>query len=496
LYSVSITGSTWGSQQSPIAVEPGTSNNPFTLYLTNFGVISVLNLSITLNLAYPFSSSSSPNEISNNISQLPPTVTLPSTFYLNIASNSAVGVYPINVTMKYYQGNSNQTVYVPVTTFANLTVQNVFWGSATSPISVSPGTDYAPLVLSVKNAGDNDAYNASVMIHVSKPFQYYATNFQTEETTQLGVIPAGSVVPALFTLSVDSNISTGEYPLNVTLNYNNGIVVDQTIYVPVTESPNIVVQSYTIQEGNVFPGDDNVGLSIYLVNSGNSTADNVLAELSIPSPLSPSYPGSNQMTIGEMPPLGPVSVNFFFNVPSSMSSPKDFEFPLNITYGSHKFIYYIPLKISSISNFTESVNNMPLLEQGSSSAQISLSITNIGNTTAKFVEAQLLLPNELSGTTFTYLGDLDSQTSNIASFAIDVSSSSTPSNYLTTLKITWLQDNAPGKQFSQEIPIVLQVHQSLYSEMVNSLSGINLLYIVVIAVVVIVLIIIVLRRRK
>jgi hypothetical protein len=423
-------------------------------------------------------------------------VTLPSTFYLNIASNSSVGVYPINVTLKYYQGNSNQTVYVPVTTFANLTVQNVFWGSPSSPISVSPGTDYAPLVLNVKNAGDNDAYNASVTIHISKPFQYYATNFQTAETTQLGVIPAGSIVPALFTLSVDSNISTGEYPLNVTLNYNDGIVIDQTIYVSVIESPNIVVQSYAVQQGNVFLGDDDVSLSVYLVNSGNSTADNVLAELSVPSPLSPSYYGSNQMTIGEMPPLGPVLVNFFFNVPSSMSSPKDFEFPLNIIYGSHKFTYYIPLKISSISNFTESANNMPLLEQGSSNAQISLSITNLGNTTAEFAEAQLLLPNELSGTTFTYLGDLDSHTSNIATFTLDISSSVTSGNYLSTLKITWLQDNAPGKQFSQEIPIVLQVHQNLYSELINNLSGITLLYIVVLAVIVIVLIIIVLRRRK
>jgi hypothetical protein len=132
-YYVSITGSTWGSQQSPTVVEPGTLNNLYTIYLPNFDQTPAQNITATLNVSYPFSSSTKSKNVSNNMSMLPSTAVLASMFYLNIASNSSIGVYTLPVNVKYWQSGSNYTfdatVSLPITTLASLTVQGVYWES-------------------------------------------------------------------------------------------------------------------------------------------------------------------------------------------------------------------------------------------------------------------------------------------------------------------------------------------------------------------------------
>jgi len=495
-HSVSVTGSFWGSQQSPMAVEPGTINNPFTVYLSNFGLIPAKDITISLNLSYPFSSFEDPENISNSMRELPPAATLPTTFYLNVAPNSSVGVYILQVQVEFSLSDVSYSfdaeVQLPVTTLANLTVQNAFWGSTLSPTLVGPGTGYASLVLNVKNVGNNNAYNASITVHLSGPFYHDAAGFETDETVQLGVVPAGSVMPAMFTVSVESDISIGEYPMSVTLNYNNGIFRNQIVDVPVLGSPNIVEQSYAIVQGNAYPGDDNVALSIYLVNSGNLTANNVGVQLFVPSPLSPSYLGSDRTTLGVMPPGQPMLVKFLFNIPDSISSPLNLEFVLRISYGGRESTYYIPVTISGMSSFTESTNDSLAFEQGSSDVSISLAITNEGNVTAQFVDAQLLLPNGLSGTTFTFLGNIGPGNSNLAVFALDVSSSAPPGGYHSILRITWLQDGAPGRQFSQDIPLAFQVKQSLLDLVMSS----PLTYIAVVCAAAIVVAFVMSRRGK
>jgi len=495
-HSVSVTGSFWGSQQSPMVVEPGTINNPFTLYLSNSGLNPAKDITITLGLSYPFSSFEGSGNISNSVRELPPAATLPTTFYLNIAPNSSISVYVLPVKVEFSLLDTGYSfdaeVQLPVTTLANLTVQNAFWGSPSSPILVGPGTGYASLVLNVKNVGNNNAYNASVTVHLSEPFYHGADGSETDETAQLGMIPAGSIVPAVFTVSIDSGISIGEYPMKVTLNYNNGIVHNQTVDVPVLGSPNIVEQSYAIVQGNAYPGDDNVALSIYLMNSGNLTANNVEVELSVPYPIFPSSSGSNRTTLGVMPPGQPVLVKFLFNIPDSVSSPLNLEFTLRISYNGRKSTYEIPVTISGMSSFTESTNDSLAFEQGSSDVSISLEITNEGNVTAQFVDAQLLLPNGLSGTTFTFLGNIGPGSSNLAVFALDVSSSAPPGGYHGVLRITWLQDGAPGRQFSQDIPLAFQVKRSLLDLVMSS----PLTYIAVVCVAAIVIAFVMSRRGK
>jgi hypothetical protein len=258
-------------------------------------------------------------------------------------------------------------------------------------------------------------------------------------------------------------------------------------------SPNIVVQNYMVQQVNMFPGDNNVALNVYIVNSGNSTANDVSVKLEFPSSFSPSYPGSNEATMGEIPIGEPVLVTFFFDVSDATSSPSSYKFWISLAYKEQQKVYPIQVMVSGKADFKDPSENIPSLQQGSSNVNLVLSLTNIGNTTAKSTQAQLLLPNQFTGTTFSFLGDVSSKVSNIAAFSLDISSNIAPGTYYATLRVTWLQDNAPSRQFTQDIPLALKVNQSLLGDLKQNIT---LIIIIVVVVITGLIIAVFYRRRK
>jgi hypothetical protein len=499
---VYVAGSTWGSQSSPISVEPGSTNAPFSVYIANPNTASITNVFVTLNLSYPFSSpirgvtEDGVTRVTANTSFISPTGSQPVIFYLNIAANSSDGVYVVPATVNYTLSGVNYTftasLQMPVTTYADLRAQNAYWGSPAAPSLASSGLRNGNLVLNVQNLGDNTAFNSSITIYPSTPFYYSSPS----ETAYLGVVPAGSVVPAQFTLSIDANTTTGLYPLNVSIRYNNGMVSSQIVSVPVSGAADVIVQGYGVGQPGMFPGNQNVPISIDLMNSGNITANNVRVSLGAQSPIEAAYPGSTSIEIGSMPPGEPIPTTFYVDVSSAASSPLSFKVPVYVYYGGENYTYMIPLEVNSQANFSATYYNNAYLSQGASNTKLALLIQNLGNTTAKSAQAELLLPNELSGTTVDYLGDMQNAASNIATFSIAVSSSAPPGTYYGTLVVTWFQSNAPGSQFTQEIPISFQVHQGIYTIFISWIYDFGWIVIALVAILVAVIIILVLRRRR
>ena len=495
---LTVQSSVWGSPTTPIAVTPGTRNAPLILIVKNVGDNTAYNSSVTLQLAAPFryeAVSFNGNETAQ-LGVIPAGGVAYAQFTVSIDSGVATGLYPLTATLIYNSILTNQRVYVPVTGLADPTVQSVIWGSINSPVLIAPGTSSATLFLNVKNAGDSPATNVTATIKLSRPFSYVAGGPKSVESTQLGVIPAGSISPAQFTVNVDSGISTGLYPLNVDITYNNGASVSQVVYIPVLGYPKVVLQSYGFQAGNIFPGDNYVTLSVGLINSGNATARDVSTELKLPPQLMASYPGSISMTLGQLAPSRlPAAVKFTLNVPKSTPTPLDLNLTLSVSYNGIAKTYSIPVTVSGSASFTESPTTGPSMQQGATDVKMSLVIANDGNSTAKSAQAQLLLPNEISGNTFTYLGDMASNASNIATYSLDVDSYAAPGTYYGTVQVTWLQDNAPGRQFTQNVPISFTVTRSLTNQIESDLMA-PIAIVVIIVVAVLVVIRIVLTRRK
>jgi len=498
--SLVVSGSTWGSQGSPMATEPGSTYVPYTVYLTNAGQYPAENASIGLYPAYPINFSPGAAR-TINFTYIPPGATVPAVFYLNVASGASDGVYNISAFVNYtvvsYAGSTvyNYTQYLqaPVTLYAKPVAYASYWGSQSSPVAAYPGMQHSSLTVVVGNSGTGPAYNATVSISASGPIELVTDNLS------VGTIPPGSQVPVSFVAGVSPSAATGEYPVNVTIHYNDGLSTSSIVYVPVSLAPAVSIQGYGLTQGKAFPGDDDVALQIYLVNTGNTTAQDVAASVSLPGPLEPAYPGSTQEVVGMLPPGQPVPLTFRFDVPEGASSPEDLYVPLNVTYEGGSAYFLIPVRVSPLANFTAEPYSVPSLPQGASNVKVSYTIANAGNATAKFVSAQLVLPNGLSGNAFTYVGDLSPGANGLATFSLDVSSGAPVGNYSAILELTWTQSNAPGRQFTQEIPVTFHVAEGpvqLIESWFASSAGITAIAVVIVVVVAALAIALVRARRS
>ncbi|HEU16472.1 MAG TPA: hypothetical protein ENO38_02240 [Nitrososphaeria archaeon] len=498
-----LSGSTWGSQSSPMAVEPGSTYVPYTVYLSNAGQYPVENASIELYPTYPLNfSPGAASEV--NFTLIPPGATVPAVFYMNVAPGASDGIYNISSFVNYTVVVGNSTIHstevynftqrlqVPVTLYARPVAYLAYWGSQSSPTAY-PGMQHGVLTVVVGNSGTGPAYNASILISVKYPIRLVTDN------VSVGTIPPGAQIPVSFIAGVSLNATTGDYPVNVTIHYNDGLTASAVVYAPVSLAPSISVQGYGIAQGNVFPGDNDVVLQVYLVNVGNTTAQDASAVVSLPAPLEPAYPGSTQEVVGMLPPGQPVPLSFRFDVPSSASSPEDLYVPLNVSYEGGSVSFLIPIHISSLANFSSEPYSMSALSQGASNVKISYMITNDGNASAKLVSAQLVLPSGLSGNTFTYVGDLSPGQSSLATFSLDVSSGTPVGDYAAILELTWIQSNAPGRQFTQEIPVEFHVSEGyvqLLESWFTSASGIEMLVLVVVVIAAVVLAVSLARTRR
>ncbi len=487
---LSITGVSFGPSSSPIEVEPGSFNVPLFIYVTNAGQLPATNVSVKAESTNVFYVISEPQ----NASFIPPGGTVPFISYINVSYKAVSGIYALPVTVSYIEAGSqkNFTYYaqLPISTFSSMQVYSLYWGSGTT--LAYPGASGLPLTLVVRNAGTNTAYNATVSLNLKYPF-YAASGSKLQEF--VGTVPPGVSVPLEFYLNVNSSAVTGYYPLNVTLQWNNGIETVQQVYVPVLGAPDVTVQGFGLNPTQIFPGTQDAELMISVVNSGNVTASNVNVNVSVSRPMSLASPSST--TIGLLPPGTPVQLTYLVSINSSASSPSYAEVSLKISYNGKSYISDLSVPISSRAQLSVSPESVSLT-QGASDVTITYNITNYGNSTAKDVQAELLLPNMLSGNTYDYLGDIPPGGSATAVFSLEVGSGAPTGTFRGTMVTTWLQDNAPGQLFSERMPVNFIIKESYINQILAYVSTPPVFYGIVIAIVLVIVAIIVaaMARRR
>jgi len=493
---LNISGVSFGPSSSPIEVEAGSYNVPLFVYLTDVAQYPAYNVSVSALSTSTFYVVKEPQ----NISIVPPESTVPSILYVNISDKAISGVYSLPISVKYLASNGASSYVVknftyiaelPVSTFSNLQVYSAYWGSGN--LLAYPGAVDLPLTLVVRNAGSNIAYNATVSFKVNSPFT--STSGNSVVTQFIGPLPAGSSAPLEIYLNINRNASLGYYPLNVTLDWNSGISSVQTVYVPVLGSPSIKVQGYSLNPPQIFPGTQDAELYISIVNSGNVSVSSVNVNVSTTSPL--RLISSPATTVGIMPPGTPVQLTYLVSVGDQASSPSTAAVNVYITYNGKSSKTSIAIPVSPKASLNVSPYSVTL-SQGASDVNIYYTLKNNGNVTAKNVQAQLILPNTISGNTYDYVGDIPPGSSVTATFSLDVGSSAPTGTYSATMETTWQQSNAPGQELSSRIPIAYNIQQSFVNELFDyiiSPPAIYGLFIVVIVIVAVVTALVVSRRR-
>lgn len=343
------------------------------------------------------------------------------------------------------------------------------WGSETSPLIASPGSSNLPLeVIIVNEGGPSIQTNATLML--SPPFSYTYYDSATgkwessnSETDLLGYVGSGDQATTIFYTSIGDGASDGVYllPLSIEASGFNETV---NVSVAIQGFASVKVAGIGFNPPDFFPGQQDVELEAYLINVGTSPAKNATAALDLPEGFSPSWGNSTVHDLGALPVGTEVPVDFYFNV-GSVPSPMNYTAYLRVNYVGGSI--NVPLSFMASGKATlELVSTSGTnLTQGASGQKLYATIKNGGNYTAEDITFDLLIPNEFSGVTTDYLGELKPGQTAVVRFELDTTSGAKPMSYNLSLQETWYQNNTE-LPFTAYSPLQVKVKESF----INSLE--------------------------
>jgi len=376
----------------------------------------------------------------------------------------------------------------------DLTITNVLWGATvTAPVTAHPGDRDVPLLIAVTNAGDAAAWNVNGTLVLSYPFSYtYTSNgkifYASRVNASAGVLFPGYSFTFRYLLSIDSGAKDGVYRLILLLSYKTyadiTVTTSRSVDVPVW-SGEIRVQRFISLPLKIYPGDTQVNLKIWVVNSGTATAKDVNLLLLLTSNFKSSSSGSDAVFLGTMLPGQVSEADFYIDIDESAPSGAH-ELLLAVSSGldSNATMSSVPLYVSEKAKF-EVVGVEPReVFAGDYGAVVRVTMRNISNVTGESVRVQLKTGNFFSGTTTDYLGAIGAGENKTATFMLDIDSRANSGRCYMDLRVDWTQDD---KSFDQTSSIGLQVSQ----------RPLSIIYGAVIATVVVVLVgVFSLRKRR
>ncbi|WP_221289205.1 COG1361 S-layer family protein [Stygiolobus caldivivus] len=496
--------SVWGSVSSPLLVAPGENNAPLTIVLVNSGNVIAGNVSLVLKDHYPIKFMQ--NYVKVGYLPIGQPVSIP--VYASVYSNASDGVYNIPIIVKYFNNvTETDNLTVAINGYVNFSVSSI-WGTLQSPITVSAGEVQVPLTFVIRNLGDVNALNFSIIIPNEYPIVV------SQRSVYVGIIPAGEENYATTTVNVYPNASAGIYYIPVILKYFSNVSMKE--YVPIEIYPvNLTVNVITIPP-QVFPGYYDVRVEAILLNYGSGIAENVSVGILTPAGLQVVSP--NEVDLGAIPTGHPINTTFLINVPNS-TSPGYYYVNFTIKYDGGKLIKAYKLQVYPKADLQIVNVYYPSINPGSSKVPITITIKNVGNITAQNIKAILgssdvIYPhvsssNPLMGLTASeeYLGDLKPGQEVNITYVVDVSSGAQVGNYSMALTLVWNQTGSLFP-FVQNDRFTVQVTPTSLDQLVNegitfqvgtSKYTVGWLYVIIVVIVIILIVVIAVRlatRRK
>jgi len=377
----------------------------------------------------------------------------------------------------------------------DVVVTSVYWG--TNPlggVSVHPGDTNIPLSIVLSNAGDAAAREVNAKLVLAPPFSYvyYENGNQlSDETIDQS---AGDMLPGFpftlrFALAVASDATAGVHRLTLILDYKTArelLPVQKTLGVDVPVwTGDVRVQHVLTLPSNVYPGNNQVVVKAWLVNSGTGATADLQVRLVLEDSFKPSSGGSDIFFLGTMQPGQVSEADFYIDISKSAQFGT---YNLRLVTDSDGAngqvdIGQIPIYLSEKVKFELVQVEPQALHAGDSGASIRITIKNVGSTTADSVRAQLRVGNYFSGTLTDFLGTMGPGESKTAYLTVDVDANAKPQIYRMDLRIDWTQSS---NSLDDTLPVELQV----------SAAELPLPLIAVAAVLLALVIAVVVRRRR
>jgi hypothetical protein len=378
----------------------------------------------------------------------------------------------------------------------NVVVTSVYWG--TNPlggISVHPGDTNIPLSIVMSNAGDAAARDVSAKLVLASPFSY-AYNVNGSQVTadtvdqSAGDIQAGFSFTLQFALTVASDATAGIHRLTLIINYKTArelLPVEKTLSVNVPVwTGDVRVQNVVTVPAKVYPGDNQVAVKAWLVNSGTGSTADLQVRLLLQDPFQASSGGSDTFFLGTMQPGQVSEADFYVDISKSAQfGSYNLKLVTDSTGSSGQVeIGQIPIYLSEKVIFEVVQLEPKVVHAGDSGVSIKVTIKNTGTVVADSVRAQLMVGNYFSGTLTDFLGTMQPGESKTAYLTVDVDAKATPQVYKMDLRLDWTQSDS---SLDNTLPVELQV---VSAELPLPLVAVAVVLLVLVAAVV------VRRRRK
>ena len=378
----------------------------------------------------------------------------------------------------------------------NVVVTSVYWG--TNPlggISVHPGDTNIPLSIVLSNAGDAAARDVSAKLVLASPFSY-AYNVNGSQVTadtidqSAGDIQTGFSFTLQFALTVASDATAGIHRLTLIINYKTArelLPVERTLSVNVPVwTGDVRVQNVVTVPAKVYPGDNQVAVKAWLVNSGTGSTADLQVRLLLQDPFQASSGGSDTFFLGTMQPGQVSEADFYVDISKSAQfGSYNLKLVTDSTGSSGQVeIGQIPIYLSEKVIFEVVQVEPKVVHAGDSGVSIKVTIKNTGTVAADSVRAQLMVGNYFSGTLTDFLGTMHPGESKTAYLTVDVDSKATSQTYKMDLRLDWTQSD---NSLDNTLPVELQV---ISAELPLPLIAVAVILLVLVVAVV------VRRRRK
>ena len=348
----------------------------------------------------------------------------------------------------------------------NVVVTSVYWG--TNPlggISVHPGDTNIPLSIVLSNAGDAAARDVSAKLVLASPFSYaYNVNgSQVNAGTvdqSAGDIQAGFSFTLQYALTVASDAIAGIHRLTLIVNYKTArelLPVEKTLSVNVPVwTGDIRVQNVVTVPAKVYPGDNQIVVKAWLVNSGTGSTADFQVRLVLQDPFQASSGGSDTFFLGTMQPGQVSEADFYVDISKSAQFGSYNLKLVTVSAGSsgQVEIGQIPIYVSEKVIFEVVQVEPKVVHAGDSGVSIKVTIKNTGTVAADSVRAQLMVGNYFSGTLTDFLGTMQPGESKTAYLTVDVDAKATPQVYKMDLRLDWTQSD---NSLDNTLPVELQV---------------------------------------
>lgn len=211
-------------------------------------------------------------------------------------------------------------------------------------------------------------------------------------------------------------------------------------YLPIpieAASKRFILHESSYSPSKVFPGDNEIAISIKIENTSSKTATDVEARLKLPSSMRSSYAGSIEQYLGDVESKQTVSLLFYIDVLDTAEA-KKYDLELELDWGTGEDTLEVPFYVGEKVAFV--IDATPKkLQAGAKGVQVKIFILNNSTIEANDVMVEFIGGNGITGQTQDFLGTIYANETKYASFELDISNNIAKGLRKISIRLTWVQ---------------------------------------------------------